>query len=273
MPIWNSCHLIRYLKIMDAWDGIHRKIERHCLKGQRALFSTRLGNLFPCFVPELLLGLGLSPRLRLLARAVTSWGCHSPAGTQGCGLTVLYMLCLWDSLTCGFAQLKPDVVKPFLRSGEQRPSLWHGATITKTSCEEVTGVIGERSLCIHLPTCDFGWVVWLLCTLVSYLYGGVSLLPSVQRVVEKALQAGRSAGGSATEPCGESWLLHEVESAGMWGWERQAGAAHVRPDRSYTSSLWCEPASNSDIEELTAPRCLLSAYTKVSAFLQAALGV
>lgn len=140
-------------------------------------------------------------------------------------------------MTCGFAQLQPDVVKPFLRSAEQGLALWHGATIPKTGCEEVAGVLGERSLCVHVLTCDSGWVVWLLGTLVPYLYGGISALPSVQKVVEKALQAGRRAGGSATEPCGESQLLHEVERAGTQGQEKQAGAAHMHPDISYTSSL------------------------------------
>ena len=112
--------------------------------------------------------------------------------------------------------------------------------IKKTGCEEEAGILGETSLLTHVPTCDSGWVAQLPCMLVPYLYGGVIALPSIQRVVEKvtALKAGRCAGVSATEQCGESWFLHDVEERGeMQGEERQAGAADLHPDCSYPSNL------------------------------------
>lgn len=169
------------------------------------------------------------------------------------------MLWLRDFLTGGLAQLQPDVVKAFLRSGERRAALWHGAMIKKTGCEEEAGVLGETSLLIRVPTCDSGWVALLPRMLIAYLPGGVIALLSIQGVFEKvtALQAGRRAGVSAREQCGESRLLHEVERAEMRGEEGQAGAADLYPGCSYTSSLWCGPASDSDVEEETAPRCLL----------------
>lgn len=54
---------------------------------------------------------------------------------------------------------------------------------------------------------------------------------------------------------GESQLLHEVEG---WGArEREmAGAADLHPDCSCNSKLCCGCASDSDVDEEIAPRCL-----------------
>lgn len=49
----------------------------------------------------------------------------------------------------------------------------------------MAGVLGETSLRIHVLTGDSGWSRDCLACWFLYLYGGVSALPSVQRVVEK----------------------------------------------------------------------------------------
>lgn len=136
------------------------KFKCHCLKGQRALVSTRLRNSSPSFVRELLSKARVSPRLRLVAEAgsspaARSLSCGSPVDTRGRGLAVPRKLQPQDSLTCGFAQLQPDVVKAFLRSGEQRAALGHGAMVKKKQAvRQRLGVLGEISLLICVLTGD-----------------------------------------------------------------------------------------------------------------------